>query len=83
LQQKLQQNPCLRANDAFIVLTDGNTIDYDSVEQQILVIASKRNLVRLLSDPYNAKNLAEKVQKNYGLPVEYVRHGYLSLSDAT
>jgi phage terminase large subunit-like protein len=71
------------ADQGYIILTDGNTIDYDSVKHQIVDIASERNLIKLLSDPYNAKKLAEELLNNDGLPVEYVRQGYLSLSDPT
>jgi phage terminase large subunit-like protein len=71
------------ADQGHIELTAGNTIDYAFVQQQILEIASQRNLVKLMADPYNAKKLAEDLLNLYGLPVEYVRQGYLSLSDPT
>ena len=35
------------------------------------------------ADSYNAKKLAEDLLNVHGLPVEYVRQGYLSLSDPT
>ena len=66
-----------------IKLTDGNTIDYDFVKAQILEIAAQCNLIKLFTDPYNAKKLAEELMNNDGLPVEYLRQGYLSLSDPT
>jgi phage terminase large subunit-like protein len=71
------------ADQGYIILTDGNTIDYDFVKAQILEMAAERNMIKLLSDPYNAKKLAEELLNNDGLPVEYVRQGYLSLSDPT
>jgi Phage Terminase len=37
----------------------------------------------LLSIPFGVKKLAENRLNNHGLPVEYVRQGYLSLSQAT
>jgi len=64
-------------------LTDGNTIDYEFVKAEIVEIASRRNLIKLFTDPYNAKKLAEDLLNNHGLPVEYHRQGYLSLSDPT
>ncbi len=71
------------ADQGYIELTDGNTIDYAFVQQQILEIAAQRNLIKLMTDPYNAKKLAEDLLNLHGLPVEYVRQGYLSLSDPT
>jgi phage terminase large subunit-like protein len=73
----------LWAREGYIKLTDGNTIDYGFVKAGILELASKFNLVKLLTDPYNAKKLAEELLNNEGLPVEYIRQGYLSLSDPT
>lgn len=40
-------------------------------------------MIKLFTDPYNAKKLAEELLNNEGLPVEYHRQGYLSLSDPT
>lgn len=71
------------ADQGHIELTAGNTIDYEFVKAQILEIASQRNLIQLLTDPHNAKKLAEELLNNDGLPVEYIRQGYLSLSDPT
>jgi phage terminase large subunit-like protein len=71
------------ANQEHIILTDGNTIDYEFVKAQIVEIASRRNLIKLFTDPYNAKKLAEELLNNEGLPVDYLRQGYLSVSDPT
>ena len=71
------------ADQGHIELADGNTIDYGFVKAQILEIASRRNVVKLFTDPYNAKKLAEELLNNEGLPVAYHRQGYLSLSDPT
>jgi len=59
--------------------------DEDASARQTLDldIASRRKLIRLLTDPYNAKKLAEELANEHGLPVEYIRQGYLSLSDPT
>jgi phage terminase large subunit-like protein len=66
-----------------ITLTDGNTIDHDWVKQEIVDIAKRRNLIKLMTDPYNAKKLAEELHNDHGLPVKYIRQGYLSVSDPT
>jgi phage terminase large subunit-like protein len=71
------------ADQELIELTDGNTIDYGYVEHQIVEVAGTRNLIKIMTDPYNAKKLAEELLNVHGLPVEYVRQGYLSLSDPT
>ena len=73
----------MSADEGRIVLTDGNTIDYECVKDEILEIASQRKLIKLITDPYNAKKLAEDLLNLHGLPVEYHRQGYLSLSDPT
>ena len=54
-----------------------------SCSKQIIEAAGRRDLIKLMTDPYNAKKLAEDLLNLHGLPVEYLRQGYLSLSDAT
>lgn len=71
------------ADEGWIILTDGNTIDYAFVQQEIVEAAGRRNLIKLMTDPYNAKKLAEELLNVHGLPVEYVRQGFLSISEAT
>lgn len=71
------------ADEGYIFLTDGNSIDYDFVEQEIVKLASDRNLQVLFSDPWNAKHLAERLLNHHGLPVQYLRQGYASISDPT
>ncbi len=71
------------ADQALITLTDGNTIDYDFVERDIVDRSVKFQLKKILMDPYNAKKLGETLRNNHALPVEYLRQGYLSLSDPT
>jgi phage terminase large subunit-like protein len=71
------------ADHGHMTLTDGNTIDYDWVKKEIVDIAKRRNLIKLMTDPYNAKKLAEELLNQHGVPVEYVQQGYLSLSDPT
>jgi len=62
----------------------GRTDENASAGQTLdLNISSRRNLIKLLTDPYNAKKLAEELANEHGLPVECNRQGYLSLSDPT
>jgi phage terminase large subunit-like protein len=66
-----------------IKLTPGSTVDYDQVEADIVAIASSRNLIKLMVDPWNARKLSESLLNKHGLPVEYIRQGYASLTDPT
>ena len=59
------------ANQGHIILKASNTIDYDFVKAQLAQIASRRNLIKLFTDPYNAKTLTEELPNNHGLPVDY------------
>jgi phage terminase large subunit-like protein len=43
----------------------------------------RNHFLKLLTDPYNAKKLADELVEVHGLPFEYTRQGYLSLSDPT
>jgi phage terminase large subunit-like protein len=46
-------------------------------------MAQERDLLKLLIDPYNATKLGLELKEQDGLPVEYIRQGYLSLSGPT
>ena len=61
----------------------GNTIDYDFIESEIVKLSQTMHLIKLFSDRYNAKRLAERLLNKHGLPVAYLPQGYLSLSDPT
>ena len=71
------------AAQGFITLTPGNTIDRDHIRRDILERASRFDLKKILIDPYNARDLAEDLLNDHGIPVEYLRQGYLTLSDPT
>ena len=66
-----------------IELTPGNVIDYGFVRSEINAIAQERELLKLLFDPYNATKLAGELKESDGLPVEYIRQGFLSLGAPT
>jgi phage terminase large subunit-like protein len=66
-----------------IELTPGNVIDYAFVRSEINAIAQEREILRLLFDPYNATKLGLELKEEDGLPVEYIRQGFLSLSAPT
>ena len=57
-----------------MVLTPGPTIDLGFIENDILEFASKYNIVKIYSDPYNAERLAQNLQ-DQGLPIEFLAAG--------
>mgnify|MGYP000979654044 CR=1 FL=1 len=71
------------AEMGLITLTPGNVIDYSFIRAEINVLAAERDLRKLLVDPYNATKLAGELKEQDGLPVEYLRQGFLSLSAPT
>jgi phage terminase large subunit-like protein len=66
-----------------ITLTPGNVIDYSFIRSEINAIAQEREIVKILVDPYNATKLAGELKEQDGLPVEYIRQGFLSLGAPT
>jgi phage terminase large subunit-like protein len=71
------------ADEGLITLLPGNAIDYEFIEQSIVELSERIRLYKLFCDPYNAKKLSETLLNKHGLPVVYIRQGYLSLSDPT
>jgi phage terminase large subunit-like protein len=71
------------AEEGLITLTSGNVIDYQFVRSEINLQAAERDLRKLFVDPYNATKLAGELKEQDGLPVEYIRQGFLSLSAPT
>ena len=75
--------PAVEGQPAMITLTAGTAIDYEFVMTAIVELSEKCNVVKLMADPYNGKKLCEDLTNKHGLPVKYLRQGYLSLSDPT
>lgn len=71
------------ADKGFITLTPGNVIDYDFIRQAVIDESALRPPTRILIDPYNANQLAIKLRQDDGLPVEFLRQGFISLSGPT
>lgn len=71
------------ADQGYLELTPGDVIDYDAVRAEIVRQASIFDLRRLLADPYNATQLGIKLREDDGLPLEFLRQGFLSLSPPT
>jgi phage terminase large subunit-like protein len=71
------------ADEGFITLTDGETVDYEAVKGAVLAMVENRDLRSVISDPYNAYKLAVDLKEKEGLPVVFLRQGFLSLSPPT
>jgi phage terminase large subunit-like protein len=63
-----------------LVLTPGNVTDYAFLEQEILRIDEEFDLQWLGIDPYNAADLSVRLKDQHGMPIEFVRQGYLTMS---
>jgi phage terminase large subunit-like protein len=65
-----------------ITLTPGPTVDLTFIERDIMAFASKYDVVKIYSDPYNAERLATNLAAQ-GLPIEFLAQVWSNLSDAT
>ena len=65
--------------NGWLTLTPGNAVDYDIIRRDIQQLAEKYWIQSLRIDPWNATQLATQLQGD-GLPVEFFRQGYQSLS---
>lgn len=80
LRQERDRIPYLDwAGRGLIKLTSGDVIDYDFVKSSILDCASRYNIKKLYCDPYNATQICLQLASE-GLPVDYLRQGFLSLN---
>ena len=67
----------------FITLTPGNVIDYAFIRREIKAAAAAGELRKLLADPHNATKLCIELREDDGLPVEFIRQGFISLNAPT
>ena len=67
------------AKRGFIQLTEGDTIDYDFIKEDILKAKGRFKLKKLLCDPFNATQLALQLAAE-SVPVEYIRQGFVSMN---
>lgn len=65
-----------------LLATEGETIDFDAVEQTLLEWTEKFDVEGIGYDPWNAKQLAQRMQ-NQGLPMREVRQTVMNLSEPT
>jgi phage terminase large subunit-like protein len=67
----------------YIFGTPGNVIEYSFIRGQILRDSTMFDIKKLYCDPWNATQLAGQLYEQDGLPIEYLRQGYISLSGPT
>lgn len=65
-----------------ITLTDGNVTDFDRMRREIREEIKPFRLAWLGIDPYAASQLATQLKEQDGLPIEFFRQGFLSMSPA-
>jgi phage terminase large subunit-like protein len=63
--------------------TPGNTVDYGFIREAVLDDCSRFDVQAIGLDPFNAHQFAQQLQNDDGLPVVYVRQGFLSLNAPT
>lgn len=64
----------------YVIATPGKSVDYSFVEAELLKIAEKYDLVHIGFDPYNAKDLNERLTQVHGLSCVETRQGCATLS---
>jgi phage terminase large subunit-like protein len=65
-----------------LVLTPGNVVDYDHIQEAILEDSKIYQMAWLGIDRYNASQIAIDLKDKHGLPVNWFGQGYLSMSPA-
>jgi phage terminase large subunit-like protein len=83
-RQKRDRVPYLTwAREGFLTLTPGNVIDYDVVRSDIARENENHPIIRLNCDPWNATQIANQLKEEDGIPVEFIRQGFLSMNAPT
>ena len=71
------------ADDGWILLTEGNVVDYRFLRREVNELAERYQLRLLGADPAHAEKLAQDLVEEDGLPVKWVRQGFYSLGPPT
>jgi phage terminase large subunit-like protein len=66
-----------------LLTTPGNTIDYGFIRESVLADCERFDVQAIGLDPFNAHQFAQQLLNDDGLPVVYVRQGFLSLNAPT
>ena len=67
----------------YLTATEGGAIDYGFIRREINEISAELDVRKGMVDPYNAVKLVGELREADGLPFEFLRQGFLSLSDPT
>lgn len=68
------------ATKEYITLTEGDIIDYEFIERDLLEDAQNYQILKVGIDPHNATQFNTRMQAQ-GLPIEEISQGILSLSE--
>jgi phage terminase large subunit-like protein len=71
------------AAEGWITLTPGNVIDYAWIRREVKTLAAGGECRKLLADPHNALKLCVELREDDGVPVEFIRQGFISLNPPT
>lgn len=66
--------------DGVVTATPGKTIDYSFIEADILKIAEKYEVLHVGFDPYNARDLTQRLMTLHGMDCVQLRQGVATLS---
>jgi len=72
----------LWAEQGYITLTPGKSIDYDFIEEELKQLATKYDIIEMAEDPYNATQLTNHLIAE-GIKCIDMRQGFLSMSPPT
>lgn len=82
-RQRKDRVPYLEwARQGFLTLTPGDVVDYSFAEGAIRDDLARYDVRKVLSDFYNATQFCQGLQAD-GVPIEFIRQGFLSLSAPT
>ncbi len=71
------------AKQGYLVLTEGNRIDYNYIRQAVNEDAKRFKVVDIGIDPYNASHIEQQLREEDGLPMVEYRQGILSMNEPT
>jgi phage terminase large subunit-like protein len=72
-----------RGKSPLITTTPGNIIDYAFIEKQIVESANLYSLQEVAYDPWNATELATRLENTHGITMVEHRQGFKSMSEPT
>lgn len=68
--------------DGYLTVTDGETIDFGAIEDEIRLEAPGRNIMAVVADPWQANYLVTNLQRD-GFPAQEFRQTVANMSEAT